>query len=196
MYTYVFVYCFLYECDLLLATVSQQLFLGSGGKWQSFPQQDKEMITSHGWDTKAMWRLFVYMHMMVWVVKYEVNYLKSFRQFPKGSVSGYCIILHCCTWSQSYEDCLRIWFYRILHHNVEKKEIIIRPQKKIVFPSYLPFFRIKHKRKKFCLPTYPSFFQSVSGNTGISFRPNTQHKFLYVKGWLNRPIFVFSKSNL
>ena len=96
---------------------SQQLFLGSGG----FPQQDKETVTSHGWDKKAMWRLFVSMHMMTWVVKYEVNYLNSFRQFPKGSVSGYCIILYCCTWSQSYEDCLRVWFYRILHHNIEKK---------------------------------------------------------------------------
>ena len=73
---------------------SQQLFLGSGGKWQSFPQQDKEMVTSHEWDTKAMWRLFVYMHMMVWVVKYEVNYLIALDSFQKevylGTVS-YCI---------------------------------------------------------------------------------------------------------
>ena len=117
---------------------SQQLFLGSGGKWQSLALQDKEMVTSHGWDTKAMWRLFVYIHMMVWVVKYDVNYINSFRQFPKGSVSGYCIILHCCTWSQLYNGCLRVWFYRMLHHNVEKKEIFTRPQKQIVFPSYLP----------------------------------------------------------
>ena len=85
-------------------------------------------------------------NMMVWVVKYEVNQLNSFSQFPKGSVTGYCIILHCCTWSQSYEDCLRVWFYRILHHNVEKKEMFTRPQKK------------KKKKKKCFLPTYPVFF--------------------------------------
>ena len=105
---------------------SQQLFLGSGGKWQSFPQQDKEMVTSHGWGTKAMWRLFVYMHMMVWVVKYEVNYLISFRRFTK--------------------DCLLVWLYRILHHNVEKKKIFTWPKKKII----VFFFRF--------LPTYPVFF--------------------------------------
>ena len=142
---------------------SQQLFLGSGCKWQSFPQQDKEMVTSHGWDTKAMWRLFVCIHMMVWVVKYEVNYLNRFRQFQKRSVSGYCVILHCCTWSQSYEDCLRVWFYRILHHNVEQKEIFTRPQKKKVFPSYLPcfIFRIKNKRKRKSVAyTYLPYFFS------------------------------------
>ena len=116
--------------------------------------------------------VFVYMHVMVWVVKYDVNYLNSFRQFPEGSVSGYCIILHCCNWSQSHENCLRVWFYRILHHNIEKK-IFTRPQKKkIVLPSYLPrffllFFSDKKQGKE---PSYvPYFFQSVSGNTGILF---------------------------
>ena len=157
---YVHFFCILFPVRVWSPTShnkSYQLFLGSDGKWQSFPQRDKEMVTSHGWDTKAMWLLFVYMHMMAWVVKYEVNYLNSFRQFSKRSVSGYCIILHCCTWSQSYEDCLHIWFYRILHHNLERK-IFTRPQKKM-FPSYLPrffffffFFRIKVRGKK-SLPT-------------------------------------------
>ena len=144
----------------------QQLFLGSGGKWQCFPQHDKEMVTR--WDTKAMWRIFVYMHMVVWVVLYEVNYLNSFRQFPEGSVSGYCFTFHCCPWSQSYEDCLRISFYRILHHNV-KRNIYPAAEKKC-FPFFfffffflllllmLFFFLDKKKEEKKCFAYLPYCF--------------------------------------
>ena len=45
-----------------------------------------------------MWRLFVYTHMMVWVVKYEVNYLNnvtldSFQKEVYLVTVSYCIAL-------------------------------------------------------------------------------------------------------
>ena len=191
---------------------SQRLFLGSGGKWQSFPQQDKEMVISHGWDTKAMWRLFVYMHMMVWVVKYEVNYLNSFRQFPKGSVSGYCIILYCIAVPGANHTRTVCGYDFIEYCTItQRKKKYLPGRRKKVFPSYLPVFfvcffflffflllllllffvvvflffvfRIKFRRKKKVLPTYlPYFFQSVSWNTGI---------FLGLISWL----FVVNSQN-
>ena len=130
-------------------------------------ESESEMFTGDTLERQSFTR-------MMWGVKYEVNYLNSFRQFPKGSASGCCIILHCCTWRQSYEDCLRVWFYRILQHNVEKQEIFTRPQKKkkcflptlvlfYFFFFFFFFFRIKIKRKKyFCLRTYPTFFGALA----------------------------------
>ena len=174
MYVRLFVYCLLYECHLLLATTIASSCFRFCWQTAESPKQDKEMVTGYGWNTIAMWRLFVYMHIIVWVVKYEVNYQNSLRRFPKGSVSGYCIILHWYTWSQSCEDCLRLWFYTILHHNVEKKRNIYPvAEKNSVFflSSYLPcffflffffffFWRIINKREqKFYLPY---FFQEFS----------------------------------